>query len=319
MADRVGGADPYGISTLCVDYYTATMPLVTEGGSIFSDPVERIANCLQASFNEKLSAWFHRSHFKPCNGMKRYPMGIEHIASGMLVHWGGQTEGIRISLSGAVCTYWRQIDDKDGQSALKTIISDLSFKPTRIDVAYDVGSRVSPLHIVEGRGLLDLSNCGLDMPSIRSGKIIPPRKDGDGWTVHIGSDASDFWARVYLYEPPHVRSNSTRIEFQLRDDYAKQARLDYIDKGLGVLCDTLANKCEINHPCYRPASQSLTKFRAARGATISPDTLYWLNTQVASALSRVIVEDDFDVEDWLRTSVADAVVAYRQKMTYSKK
>lgn len=160
---------------------------------------------------------------------------------------------------------------------------------SRLDIAVDMETDVTPF-------LFD-GDCNPARINSRS-----RLSSSSGETVYVGSRASDRFARVYRYNPPHPRSHLLRAEFQLKHDYAKAAASDI---GAGVTIASVAaaqgQHFGFQHPAWQP--DALPSPLRVESHAQSGNTVRWLTLTVAPLLRRMQREGRLDVPAWFEEYV----------------
>lgn len=100
---------------------------------------------------------------------------------------------------------------------MKNILQDWNDRITRLDIACDIATDIDPIKFTKGRS--DENNFS------SSSNVISE----SGITSYVGSKASNRYCRVYRYNSPHPRSDLLRVEFVLRNEYAKQCAKILVD------------------------------------------------------------------------------------------
>lgn len=282
---RVGQFQPLAISAPHVDWFSATVK--TRAGKAAT--TQHAIDCFMSELRGRWGGAFAHvttiNDLEPHIPMKRYWVGFQDRLTGAVFSIGGNTETVRIELTGQSCEAARWLTRHDGIPLLNCIINYRDQNTTRLDVCADLSYPVPPLYIAENR------------PPSRI-TISDIRATEDGWTVYIGSRESARCCRVYLYKQPHPRSGSSRIEFQLRDEYAEQyAQQLRSGQPQSSLYKRLVNTFSITFAAELLDSADYGKFTASKKKSPAPSKLRWLYEQVVPAISRMVKEDGFEIED----------------------
>jgi hypothetical protein len=148
---------------------------------------------------------------------------------------------------------------------------------TRIDIACDIETEVSPMDFVA-----EVSHERMRT----SGQVISET----GETCYVGSKKSDRYARVYRYNKPHPRAHLLRVEHVFRKDYAKKvaseitvASLENIAAGAGLAFGW-------EHPVWNTGKADVSDLSLVfeRGNTGS--TVFWLVHSCAAAFRRLCAD-----------------------------
>lgn len=140
---------------------------------------------------------------------------------GVQVQVGHNSGRIQVVLSGRGCEMLNDLSDLYQRDQWANIWAQGdAIKVTRIDLARDFATDVTPLdlveHITPGRGRT-------------SGYISSPT----GQTMTYGSRQSEKYLRVYRYSEPHPRHKTLRFEWEIKGDKATQA-YNFIRQGQTV-------------------------------------------------------------------------------------
>jgi hypothetical protein len=215
------------------------------------------------------------SDWKETSG--RAPYDRSYSAPGLRIFAAPNVPHFAIEISGLGCKILRD------QNSLDSIVRSSHDRMSRIDLALDVETDVTPTQFVAGgysKRIRTIGNISSD----------------SGETVYIGSQQSDRYARVYRYAPPHPRSAFLRIEYVFRRKEAKEVASELIK---GMLWETVmqANKT------YNWGHELMDGLLATEGltATVShrskAKTMRWLITQVAPAFRQLVKDGIIDNPD----------------------
>jgi len=148
-------------------------------------------------------------------------------------------------------------------------------KITRIDIALDLEERIAPAILCK------------DITARTLGKL----QSSTGETYYVGSQKSDKFARIYLYNEPHERANSTRIEFVYRRDYAIEiARLLASGAGakvVGNIKRELQEKGLLMTNHWHEISEDKISMNGENSRS-DARTLLWLKKQVSPSIERLL-------------------------------
>lgn len=92
--------------------------------------------------------------------------------------------------------------------ALQSLLERVVERVTRIDVACDIETPVTPSEFVQEVAHKRMQASGY-------------QKSNTGETCYVGSQKSERYARVYRYNNPHPRAHLLRVEHVFRRDHAK--------------------------------------------------------------------------------------------------
>lgn len=201
------------------------------------------------------------------------------------VRFGGSANHILVEMPGTACQFARD------HGLLGHIIHEARERLTRLDVAVDIVGGCAPSEFVA-------SGYGTRWKSHAS--IISP----DGETEYVGSMKSDRFSRIYMFNRPHPRAGTLRIETQLRADYAKSAAAVLLNEGLLVLASQLGNSFGWQHPSWQVSDLSDGKLRATKIDRNEPARVRWLYDVVVPSLVRADQEGLINLEEFWRTVAA---------------
>lgn len=148
---------------------------------------------------------------------------------------------------------------------------------TRIDVACDIETEVSPIEFVKK----------VDHERMRtSGHVL----SDTGETCYVGSQKSDRYARVYRYNKPHPRAHLLRVEHVFRRENAKVVAREITRADVNGVAASAGKAFGWSHPVWSAdASQeidlSVVKAEATMGGTV-----FWLIKSVAPAFRKLVAK-----------------------------
>lgn len=281
---RVGDVQPLKISTPKVDFYTATTR-ARAGKGATTEYAERtfvqdIGNLWGGVFSH-ISSY---DDFTQGDKQPRYTLSLRDGLTGVQFGVGGTTETIRLDASGVPCERLRGMVYADGSTALDRVILATNQNTTRLDICADFDHPVPPHFIWENSGTIRIKAGAFEFSET-------------GWTYYVGSRGSDRFAKIYLYESPHPRCKQTRVEYQLRDDYANAAR-ESLSNGetLERLYKRTTNTFGVRLVQEILDTGDYGKFTASRAKNPDPDTLKWAWDTCFPALVRLVRDGDFNIE-----------------------
>ena len=223
---------------------------------------------------------------------------------GVIVRYGHPSGRPHIQLSGKGCRLIDTLSVGQGHALWQRIFSMKDGRKfSRVDVCVDVYvPEASPPPARQLRGPLEWER-------YVTNKKVSTRQwhdSQDGQTLVLGSRSSDRYVRIYRFNPPHPRTDWTRIEFELKDARASAAAkmmassegdstkliasqlLDYFGSGVA-----LARTGESALPATR-----MIVDRAEHAASTR-----WLFKVALPAVREAIIDgtiDKKDFEAWLR-------------------
>jgi len=158
--------------------------------------------------------------------------------------------------------------------ALDVVLACVRERVTRIDLACDIETSVTPDQFVEKR-----THKRMQADGRQSSKT--------GTTCYIGSQKSDRYARVYRYNKPHPRAHLLRIEHVFRKDYAKKVASEITENGISSVAFAAGEAFGWRHDVWHPSDN-----RDADISIVSPEretgkTVFWMLTSVVPAFKRL--------------------------------
>lgn len=174
----------------------------------------------------------------------------------------------------------------------KNILADVlrccSERVTRIDIASDIETEISPLEFVK-----EVSHERM--------RTFGHVQSATGETCYVGSQKSERFARVYRYNEPHPRSHLLRVEHVFRKDYAKKVAAAFANSTIEQIAKSSGDAFGWCHRVWLVtqsdgADISIIKERGKTGGTI-----FWLVHSVAPAFKRLVQEGVIsDPEEFLK-------------------
>lgn len=221
-------------------------------------------------------------------GAKRRPYrkGYANRERGFYVFYGGHSN-VLIEATGGGCTTLRD------SGALWPLLQDTGKRLTRVDVACDVVTTVTPREFVDA-GYSERIRSFSHMAS------------SSGQTSYIGSRKSDRFAAVYRYAPPHIRADQLRVEFRTRSTAARATADRLLDTDTATVAAELGASMDLQHPLWNLSKEeTLTVPRETRG---NARTERWLIKQAAPAFRRLVEQGDIeDPVAWLNRWFLDEI------------
>jgi len=266
-----------------IDWLSFTIPMVYD-----TDEGENYARAIHAGFlylfagdlvaNVFGGAWAtgERSRAPYTDTWVDAESGISLYASPNLKH-------ATIEISGSGCE--RLI----ASGEMEQVLSGCRERITRIDIACDIETEVSPVEFV----------AVTSHDRMRSSGVIT---SDTGQTCYVGSKQSERFARVYRYNPPHPRSHLLRAEHVFRREHAKQVAKNIVELGLPNITYAVGAIFGWSHPIWNVGSivevdLSITSPEKNAGKTVS-----WLVRSVAPAIQRLIADGTIrDPEQFFKT------------------
>lgn len=180
-----------------------------------------------------------------------------------------------IEFSGGGCELLRSL------SALDQLIVEFQDRITRIDIACDMETKVTPLDFAEAR----------EPGRFKAQSFVDSQH---GSTYYVGSKTSDRYARVYRYNEGHPRSHLLRCEFSLRDKEAKSVVSEIVATDVETVARRLGKTFGWLHPVWKEENEDAEKLSAAPREERQGSTVFWLMKQVIPALQRLYEEGHRD-------------------------
>ena len=224
---------------------------------------------------------FNGFGFAYCNGRPPYRYGLVREDHGVRIYGGSNTSTILYECTG------RAFDSISDWAEVQAIIEPIRERVTRLDVATDIDTSLSPDAFVGG---------GYSPRFKSNGRM----ESETGITCYIGSSSSDCFARVYRYSDPHPRSALLRVECVYRRDLARSAARAVISCGTIQEFAVAANRrFKWAHGIWRPEAITDVQIAATMANRDSAGTVYWLYKQVAPAIRSLLEAGGFDLTEWL--------------------
>lgn len=193
----------------------------------------------------------------------------------------GNVDTFLCQISGQGCAALR------GAGMLEDVIRWTHQRISRIDVACDVETTAA---------LEDLFSTTKRLSYINS---------KSGQTFYVGSMKSDKYARVYRYSAPHPRAAYARFECVYRRKFASEAARAVLERGVSqAWADMIASNRITLSPSLAARVASGERLRVMPPTNNGGEgTLRWLITTVAPSMRRMMLEQGFDVDDFIREYV----------------
>lgn len=210
-----------------------------------------------------------------------YRLSVARDDNGFQVYGASHTETILYELRGRGCEPLRH------EEIEQPFVDCLRDRVSRFDYAVDIETETRPTDFANEREHSRFRSVGF----IRS---------ATGETVYVGSAKSDRFCRVYRYNPPHPRSHLLRVEFVFRRQLARAAARDFAQATTPeIFIAQLGNTYGFTHSDWRPSETTDERLRVPILERKDSDTVHWLYTQVAPALTRLLTETSFDLTEFL--------------------
>jgi DNA relaxase NicK len=263
-----------------IDWLSWTMPIPHPIG--FGADLYNAAKAVMKGIgNDYAEYLFNGTAFENAAGRAPYRMSLARADHGLFIYGGGHQSNILFELTGRGCGALDNWEDATG------FISGFRDSLTRLDFASDVRSSTSPSSFVNGR----------THQGFRSLSYI---KSATGETCYVGSPKSDRFARVYRYNHPHPRSELLRCEHVFRRKLARSAFQALQEAGsFEAFAASVGATFGWGHSDWKPGHKSKIKLTVPKVERVDENTVHWLYTQVAPAMSRLYRQGALDVDEFL--------------------
>jgi hypothetical protein len=204
------------------------------------------------------------------------------------IEYGGGSDRVLVSFPGTACEVLRRKGIT--QDILKNVCSDVS----RIDLTLDILTDTTPMEFCKLR----------DKERHKNGAVM---YSDEGITQYVGSWSSDRFARVYRYNPPHVRSAFLRVEHVFRGNQGKSIAAKLVSSSPRTILETVGAIYGWTHNDFflavMDAGQQETvawhKTEVAEGKT-----LRWLQEVCCPSIIKLVREGEIvDVRAWFEVNV----------------
>lgn len=221
--------------------------------------------------------------FIPTNPIPMYPYGLQHVESGICFRWGEVNDHIKVDCSGKSCDYLHE------HNHLIDALRTYGDRASRVDIAIDVETDALP-------------ETWVAQLTLKRTPVVSTINSQSGQTVYIGSRKSERMCRVYRYYEPHPRSETLRVEVELKKNLARTFCSRLVNETIdGVIYGELLpymvqpeNWLEVEGE-YEQTHHVLEKREHS-------DKLAWLERQVVPSL-RELRDEGFPIFTWLAERV----------------
>jgi len=254
-----------------VDWVTFTMPMIY-GIDTPAAYADAIARGFLDMFGEQIRADVFGGEWKR-NEKSRAPYtdswkmgegGIALFASPNLAH-------CCVEISGHGCELLLEA------KMLDLVIRHCRERVTRIDIACDIETDVTPLEFVSHTSHERMRS---------SGHYVSET----GETCYVGSQKSDRFCRVYRYNSPHPRSALLRIEYVFRREQAKSVVNAYLESGEQAVSHAAGKAFGFSHDCWQPEESGGANITVISDNHKGGNTVFWLVDTVAPCFQRLVRE-----------------------------
>jgi len=160
---------------------------------------------------------------------------------------------------------------------LEKIIGAVADRVTRIDIASDIETDVSPEQFVSVRSHNRMRSGGKQYSS-------------SGETEYVGSRSSNRFARVYRYKKPHPRSHLLRVEHEFHREDAKRVAFAIIETGVDGVAASAGKVFGWKHSVWKPDDNQLPDLSVVKAERNAGTTVFWLVNSVAPAFKRLCMD-----------------------------
>ncbi len=160
---------------------------------------------------------------------------------------------------------------------LERVLLAVQERITRIDIASDIETSISPLTFVGSLKHDRMRSSGHQLSA-------------SGETCYVGSRKSERYARVYRYFEPHPRSAYLRVEHVFRGDYARNVGGAILHTGVDNVASAAGEAFGWAHDTWQPNATTQVDLSIVKAERTTGSTVYWLMKQVAPAFKRLCAE-----------------------------
>lgn len=203
------------------------------------------------------------------NGRSPYSQSY-YNGHGLTVYVGARSKNVLVEITGRGCEWLRSND------LMQQVIECAHTRMSRIDVATDIESGVSPTRFVAGGYSSKFRSAG--MVTSESGE-----------TCYIGSKKSERFCRVYRYAEPHPRAKYLRVEYVFRKKSAKALAESLCANDVREVADSASVLYQWGHELMKEKKGKLD-MKVYRPERPSGKTLRWIISQVAPAFKKLVKE-----------------------------
>lgn len=252
-----------------VDWISISIP----SGRLFSRDFNNNGFVMNAPENTrefKIGDWMLRQRKGMSEGAGRAPFkkSYHHKQNGWTYYYSDTLAYSLLEITGVGCAVALQ------NKSILPLLRDWSDRITRIDIACDFATEITPLEFSRMR----------DTKRFVSGAEM---RSEQGVTVYVGSRKSDRYARVYKYNPPHPRSGLLRTEMVCKGDKAQSAARGIVSDGLQSVTRALGEVFVWTHPLWNFDEKTEPADISTPNDTHQGNTERWLLTQVLAAIEKL--------------------------------
>lgn len=174
------------------------------------------------------------------------------------------------------------------RNVILTLLSAVKSRVTRIDLAIDIKTEITPTEFVSAIVGKRMRSSGF-------------QKSESGETCYVGSQKSERYARVYRYVPPHPRADLLRIEHVFRRDVARLFAGHYASGNTQPLLAEIGRQFGWAHPIWQVGEVGDVSLRIVNAERGGGKTVLWLMRSCAPAFRRLVQDGTIvDGEKFLR-------------------
>jgi len=171
---------------------------------------------------------------------------------------------------------------------LQKVLAACHERVTRIDIASDIETKISPDEFVEK----------VDHERMRSSGS---QHSDTGDTCYVGSQKSDRYARVYRYSEPHPRAHLLRVEHVFRKEYAKKVAIQCTNTTLDGIAKSAGLAFGWSHAVWKTDQVEGVDISVVSERRNTGKTVHWLIDSAAASFKRLCADGTIkDPEDFLR-------------------
>src|SRR5664279_4273424 len=200
------------------------------------------------------------------------------------IEYGGGSDRVLVSFPGTACEQLRT--RMRTQDVLKNVCSDVS----RIDLTLDIETTTTPFDFCKLR----------NKESFKNGTLM---FSDEGTTQYVGSWSSDRFARVYRYNPPHVRSAFLRVEHVFKGKQAKAIAAKLVSSAPRSILTAVGEIYGWAHNDYLHAVMDAGEQEVVpwhKTEKREGKTLQWLQEVCCPAIIKLVSEGEItDVRAWV--------------------
>jgi len=190
---------------------------------------------------------------------------------GITLYAGISLNHFCVEISGIGCEILIQ------KGLLEKIVGAVANRITRIDIASDIETEISPMEFVAVTSHARMRSSGHQLSA-------------SGETCYVGSRKSERYARVYRYFAPHPRAPYLRVEHVFRGDYACNVGRAILSTGVDNVASSAGKAFGWAHDAWEPSAQTEVDLSVVKAERTTGSTVYWLVKQVAPAFKRLCAE-----------------------------